>query len=213
LIPVFREYLALTNQLPLDGLGYIRVRNIPAQLDIASRVIVSPRQEFYFEPTNEVGAQDFLNWLSSRDNLPVAVVHQQYLTVLKHLNSHQSENECLSWKGIGDWKLDTNRSLQFTATNECFAAPMAVKAEKVIRENVAHAIQVGESSIDSITMAKNLQQQKGKFILKNGWLLLLFIVVGVVSTWILLSKRLTPVMFSNPAKIIPEQATPTYSSW
>ncbi|MBM3411995.1 MAG: hypothetical protein FJY19_01225 [Bacteroidetes bacterium] len=213
MIPVFREYLALTHQLPLDGLGYIRVRNIPAQLDIAARVIASPRQEFYFESTNQVEAQDFLNWLSSRDNLPVSMVHQQYLTVLSHLNSHQSQNECLLWKGIGNWKLDTNRSLQFTATNECFTAPMTVIAEKVIRENVAHSVQVGESSIDSITMAKNLQQQKGKFMLKGGWLLLLFIVVGVVSTWILLSQQLTPAMFSNPAKVTPGQATPTYRSW
>jgi len=59
LIPVFREYLALTDQLPLEGVGYIRVRRISAQLDIAARVITSPIQEFYFDETSDVDANSF----------------------------------------------------------------------------------------------------------------------------------------------------------
>jgi len=213
LIPVFREYLALANQLPLDGLGYIRVRNISAQLDIAAREIEPPRQEFYFEPTNQVEAKDFINWLSSRDNIPAAMVLQQYQTVLKHLSSHPREKEWVSWKGIGNWKLDAAGNLQFTATNESYTTPMAVKAEKVIRENVAHTVQVGESSVDSITMAKNLKQQKAKFILKSGWMLLMLVVTVIVLAWIVSYWHFTPSMFSNPAKITPLQSTPTYRSW
>ena len=70
MIPVFREYLALNDQLPLEGVGYIRVRRISAQLDIAARVITSPYQEFYFDDSSDVDANNFLSWLSSRDNLP-----------------------------------------------------------------------------------------------------------------------------------------------
>jgi hypothetical protein len=88
-----------------------------------------------------------------------------------------------------------------------------VKAEKVIRENVAHAVQVGESSVDSITMAKNLQRQKGKFILKSGWGLFLFIAALGLFVWILLTGQLTPSMLSNPTKVVPTEATPTYRVW
>ena len=168
MIPVFREYLTLTDQLPLDGIGTIRVRYVPAQLDVANRIIAPPHQEFYFDQTSSPKVQDFLNWLSSRDNLPFTVVQQQYSTVLGHLISHQKEHDELIWKGIGSWKRNADNSFHFSSTNESYTPLVAVKAEKVIRENVAHAVQVGESSVDSITMAKNLQRQKGKFILKSG---------------------------------------------
>jgi hypothetical protein len=213
LIPVFREYLTLTDQLPLDGIGTIRVRYVPAQLDVANRIIAPPHQEFYFDQTSSPKVQDFLNWLSSRDNLPVTVVQQQYSTVLGHLTSHQKEHDELMWKGIGSWKRNADNSFHFSSTNESYTPLVAVKAEKVIRENVAHAVQVGESSVDSITMAKNLQRQKGKFILKSGWGLLLFIAVLALFVWILLTGQLTPSMLSNPTKVVPTEATPTYRVW
>ncbi len=213
MIPVFREYLTLTDQLPLDGIGTIRVRYVPAQLDVANRIIAPPHQEFYFDQTSSPKVQDFLNWLSSRDNLPVTVVQQQYSTVLGHLTSHQKEHDELLWKGIGSWKRNADNSFHFSSTNESFTPLVAVKAEKVIRENVAHAVQVGESSVDSITMAKNLQRQKGKFILKSGWGLLLFIAVLALFVWILLTGQLTPSMLSNPTKVVPTEATPTYRVW
>ena len=213
MIPVFREYLTLTDQLPLDGIGTIRVRYVPAQLDVANRIIAPPHQEFYFDQTSSPKVQDFLNWLSSRDNLPVTVVQQQYSTVLGHLTSHQKEHDELMWKGIGSWKRNADNSFHFSSTNESYTPLVAVKAEKVIRENVAHAVQVGESSVDSITMAKNLQRQKGKFILKSGWGLLLFIAVLALFVWILLTGQLTPSMLSNPAKVVPTEATPTYRVW
>lgn len=213
MIPVFREYLTLTEQLPLDGIGTIRVRNVPAQLDVANRIIAPPHQEFYFDQTSSPKVQDFLNWLSSRDNLPVTVVQQQYSTVLGHLTSHQKEHDELLWKGIGSWKRNADNSFHFSSTNESFTPLVAVKAEKVIRENVAHAVQVGESSVDSITMAKNLQRQKGKFILKSGWGLFLFIAALGLFVWILLTGQLTPSMLSNPTKVVPTEATPTYRVW
>lgn len=213
MIPVFREYLTLTDQLPLDGIGTIRVRSVPAQLDVANRIIAPPHQEFYFDQTSSPKVQDFLNWLSSRDNLPVTVVQQQYSTVLGHLTSHQKEHDELIWKGIGSWKRNADNSFHFSSTNESYIPLVAVKAEKVIRENVAHAVQVGESSVDSITMAKNLQRQKGKFILKSGWGLLLFIAVLALFVWILLTGQLTPSMLSNPTKVVPTEATPTYRVW
>lgn len=213
MIPVFREYLTLTHQLPLDGIGTIRVRSVPAQLDIANRIIAPPHQEFYFDQTSSSKVQDFLNWLSSRDNLPVTVVQQQYATVLGHLTSHQKEHDELMWKGIGSWKRNADNSFHFSSTNESYTPLVAVKAEKVIRENVAHAVQVGESSVDSITMAKNLQRQKGKFNLKSGWGLLLFIAVLALFVWILLTGQLTPSMLSNPTKVVPTEATPTYRVW
>lgn len=213
MIPVFREYLTLTDQLPLDGIGTIRVRYVPAQLDVANRIIAPPHQEFYFDQTSSPKVQDFLNWLSSRDNLPVTVVQQQYSTVLGHLTSHQKEHDELMWKGIGSWKRNADNSFHFSSTNESYTPLVAVKAEKVIRENVAHAVQVGESSVDSITMAKNLQRQKGKFIMKSGWGLLLFIAVLALFVWILLTGQLTPSMLSNPTKVVPTEATPTYRVW
>jgi hypothetical protein len=213
LIPVFREYLVLTDQLPLDGFGTIRVRSVPAQLDVANRIIAPPHQEFYFDQTSSPKVQDFLNWLSSRDNLPVTVVQQQYSTVLGHLTSHQKEHDELMWKGIGSWKRNADNSFHFSSANESYIPLVAVKAEKVIRENVAHAVQVGESSVDSITMAKNLQRQKGKFNLKSSWGLLFFIAVLALFVWILLTGQLTPSMLSNTTKVVPTEASPTYRIW
>ena len=153
MIPVFREYLALNDQLPLEGVGYIRVRRISAQLDIAARVITSPCQEFYFDDSSDVDANNFLSWLSSRDNLPLAIVRQQYLAVLNHLVASRPTGELLAWKGIGNWERNASNTLQFTPERDSFADPCSVKAEKVIRENVSHVVQVGETAVDSITLS------------------------------------------------------------
>lgn len=213
MIPVFREYLALTNQLPLEGVGYVRLRRISAQLDVANRVITSPYQEFYFDHSGHVDANPFLNWLSTRDNLPISVARQQYLTVINHLVADRPAGELLEWRGIGTWKRDTSNKLQFNAEGDTFAAPPSVKAEKVIRENVSHAVQVGESSIDSITMAKNLNQRTSKSFLKSWWGALLFIVIMAILVLILVKGSITPSMFSNPAKVVPTEAASTYRTW
>jgi hypothetical protein len=86
-----------------------------------------------------------------------------------------------------------------------------VKAEKVIRENVSHVVQVGETAVDSITMANKLSQKKNKSLLKH-WLLgpLFFLMVITLIVWVLLVGSVTPAMFSNPAKVIPTNATPAY---
>jgi hypothetical protein len=211
LIPVFREYLALNDQLPLEGVGYIRVRRISAQLDIAARVITSPYHEFYFDDSSDVDANGFLGWLSSRDNLPLAIVRQQYLTVLNHLLASRPTGELLAWKGIGNWERNASNTLQFTPERDSFADPCSVKAEKVIRENVSHVVQVGETAVDSITMANKLSQKKNKSLLKH-WLLgpLFFLMVITLIVWVLLVGSVTPAMFSNPAKVIPTNATPAY---
>ena len=211
MIPVFREYLALNDQLPLEGVGYIRVRRISAQLDIAARVITSPYQEFYFDESSDVDANGFLGWLSSRDNLPLPIARQQYLTVLNHLVASRPTGELLAWKGIGNWERNASNTLQFTPERDSFADPCSVKAEKVIRENVSHVVQVGETAVDSITMANKLSQKKSKSLLKH-WLLgpLFFLMVIALIVWALLVGSVTPAMFSNPAKVVPTNATPTY---
>jgi hypothetical protein len=209
LIPYFIEYLAYASELPLKGVGVIRLNRTPATLDIAARAIQAPHYYYSFETNAAVEADSLIKWLALRKTVaPDAVVkiYDQLVNEVVQLKP----DAMLEWKGVGSWKKNHSAQLVFEPAALHRFQTVTIAAEKVIRSNASHAVQVGEVQSDSIEMAKLLSTKKKKLMPASlfagvGFVLFLGLLAGFLR-W----SKLLPASFSNPVKIIPQTSTTQY---
>jgi len=205
LIPFFIEYLAFSGELPLQGLGYLRVRRVSAKLDITTRLLTPPSQEVFFEASELVNTDAFFSWLKLRRSAASQNDESAYLQIIKELNK-VSGNASIEWKGIGVWRVGSDQKIIFEPgiiKNQL----KALVAEKIIRSEAVHSIQVGELESDSAEMSKRLSQ-KTKRVVPLNWLgILLLIAVLTIVGWVLLTGRVQPNSISNPGKISPKDGS------
>ena len=205
MIPFFIEYLAFSGQLPLEGLVYLCVKKGSAQLDITTRLITPPVHTYFFESSDRVDASAFFSWLKLRKSMASQNDEPAYLQIVKELKQLRGA-ESVEWKGIGVWRAGSDQKLFFepgAIKNQL----KAVAAEKVIRSEAIHAIQVGELESDSAEMSKRLSQ-KTKRVLPLSWLgVFLFIAGLTLLGLIFLTGRIQPSSISNPGKILPQEGS------
>ena len=205
MIPFFIEYLAFSGELPLQGLGYLRVRRVSAKLDITTRLLTPPSQEVFFEASELVNTDAFFSWLKLRRSAASPNDESAYLQIVKELNK-VSGNASIEWKGIGVWRVGSDHKIIFEPgiiKNQL----KALVAEKIIRSEAVHSIQVGELESDSAEMSKRLSQ-KTKRVVPLNWLgILLLIAVLTIVGWVLLTGRVQPNSISNPGKISPKDGS------
>ena len=205
MIPFFIEYLAFSGELPLQGLGYLRVRRVSAKLDITTRLLTPPSQEVFFEASELVNTDAFFSWLKLRRSAASPNDESAYLQIVKELIK-VSGNASIEWKGIGVWRVGSDLKIIFEPgiiKNQL----NALVAEKIIRSEAVHSIQVGGLESDSAEMSKRLSQ-KTKRVVPLNWLgILLLIAVLTIVSWVLLTGRVQPNTISNPGKISPKDGS------
>ena len=205
MIPFFIEYLAFSGELPLQGLGYLRVKKGSAKLDITTRLLTPPSQEYIFESSDIVDVESFYSWLKLRRSTPSHNDESAYLQIINDLNK-LSGTDLIEWKGIGTWRKGDSQKVVFEP-GKIKNQLKAVVAEMVIRSEAVHSIQVGELVSDSVEMSKRLSQ-KTKRVIPLDWLgVFLLITVLAFLSWVFLSGRVQPGSISNPGKILPKESS------
>lgn len=196
-------------ELPVKDLGYIRLNRVPASLDITARAITAPQYHYTFEHAASVEVNPLIKWLASRQSVDPTTIENAYLKLVNGLTQIKSTMP-VEWRGIGNWKKNEAAQLVFEPAILTQFQVDAIPAEKVIRSNATHIIQVGEQQSDSIEMTKRLSQNKNKFAysgLVTG--IAFFLFLGIL-TGLLLWCKLLPASFSNPSKIVPQTSTIQY---
>lgn len=205
MIPFFIEYLAFSGELPLQGLGYLRVKKGSAKLDITTRLLTPPSQDYIFESSDVVDIESFYSWLKLRRSIASQNDESAYLQIVKDLNTLNG-TESIEWRGVGIWRKGDDHKVVFEP-EKIKNQRKAVTAEKVIRSKAIHSIQVGELESDSAEMSKRLSQ-KAKRVVPWNWLgVFLLIAVLAILSWVFLTGRVQPGSISNPGKILPQEGS------
>lgn len=211
MIPLFIEYLAINGKLPLEGLGYLKVKSIPARMDITTRLLDAPREEYVFEYSPSASSVSFFSWLN---NHPVAQsntsesLYKELIRSVKQL----AINGSLEWKGIGIWKRKEDENFEFQFMPLSFPLLKPIQAEKIVRNDAVHAIRVGEQESDSVEMSKLLSAKKRKKVSILWLVSTLVIIIATVLGWFLITGNMLPTALSNPAKVEPNESAVQYRS-
>ncbi|NDF97735.1 MAG: hypothetical protein EB101_02160 [Chitinophagia bacterium] len=209
---ILQEYLLTQKKLPLAGAGVLYLNRVPARFDVGSRQFLPPDNSYTFrsEPVEQI--EELVNWLSARMGLEPAEVITRYQRFCASFLQTLSSGATVSWKGWGSWQKDEKGALQFLVDLPAMTnAPVA--AQKIIRDNAAHQVRVGEESRSSVEMAQRLQQSKTSFpiekLLTWSWLLL----AAAWLAWQLYNRPFQTSSFADPATIKAVDAPKSYQEF
>ena len=211
MIPLFIEYLVGTGKLPLEGLGYLKVNAISAKMDITTRLLDAPREEYVFEYLPSVSSATFFSWLNSHPDANRKTQESFYKELIKNLQQLEI-NGSIEWKGLGVWKRNDTQNLEFEFKPASFPQLISIHAEKIVRNDAVHAIRVGEQQSDSVEMSKLLSTKKRKKVSILWLASTLVIIVATVLGWFLITGKMHPTSLSNPAKVSSTEGAVQYRS-
>jgi hypothetical protein len=161
------NYLLQYKQVTIPYIGTFELRPVPAQLDFASRRIIPPTIEIVHTTQEEVPDHQ-LACLSEANAIASADIQQHLQTLGQQLKASMVNNS-YEWKGIG--RLEKQGSaIVFHSSFQNNLTPVA--AHKVVRENVSHAVTVGDKEMQSHEASELLQAAPPKsYLMLIVWIL------------------------------------------
>jgi hypothetical protein len=135
-------YLFQHNYCPLPGLGHLYIQTLAAQTDFLNKQIISPQASIQFSK-NEKEPNAFLDYVSK-------TLEESTETVKEKLQNFLVPNH-VAIHGVGHIaKENGNIVFESIKTNDYFTTP--VIAQRVVHENEAHAMMVGDTETTTTAM-------------------------------------------------------------
>lgn len=176
------------------------MERIPAQIDLPGRQIIPPATLLAFH-TTLASADELIHWLAAKWGLDLQQAELKYTQYIKNWQAELNDGKLVTWKGLGTWQANSEQVLSFQPEMNPAYQGLPVHAQKVLRENAAHQVRVGEEHRSSVEMTA-LLNAKSKKVALDLWLggaaLLLVVVFW---GWQLWQQPVTPASFSNSRKV------------
>ena len=189
------NYLLLYKQVSIPLIGSFKIQQQPAQLDFASRLILPPAAEIIYTTDDEVNEQQ-LSYLSNQSKSSQTEVHSQLQILGEQLKSRLAE-QAFEWKGIGYLQQQGNE-VTFKSAFQNELAPVA--AHKVLRENVSHAVTVGDKEMQSHEASELLQAAPPKsYLMLIVWLLIALALIFI--GYLFYVKGFTPLSSGSQQQV------------
>lgn len=169
MLTTLTTYLLLHKQVAIPHIGSLVLKRQPATLDFASRQILPPAEELVYDQ-NDVVSELQKTYLSEALQVSVGEVSQQLETLGRQLKESITQ-QAFEWRGIG--RLESGGAgVIFNSLFQSRLKP--VEAHKVMRENVSHAVTVGDKEMQSHEAAEMLQEEtSGKsYMMVIVWILI-----------------------------------------
>lgn len=203
------QYLIQHRQLALPGIGTFRVERKPASVNFPEKRIEAPSFAFRLQPEGKQPARSFFTWLGAALQVSERDAVIRYNDFAFDLKKEISEGATVEWKGLGKLSKGLAGDIKFAPAEE-ISMEGAVPAEKVVRENAAHKLRVGEDERTSEEMTAFFNQAgEGKNYWWAGAL-----VAGVLSVifigWYFSENGVGMAATANTKKLVPAEAGVTY---
>ena len=187
MLTTLTTYLLQYKQVAIPHIGSFELRKQPATLDFANRLIQPPVEEVVYNQTDAVNEQQTA-FLSEALNASVSEVSQKLDTLGQQLKERVSK-QSFEWRGIG--LLDSGPSgIVFNSQFQTKLKP--VEAHRVMRENVSHAVTIGDKELQSHEAAELLQEEAGRsYLMIIVWILIALALLFI--GYLFYSKGLSPL--------------------
>lgn len=156
------QYLILHKQLNLPGIGTFAVEKKPADFDIADKMVRSPAYTITLLSASNIPPKNFFSWLGSRLSVSEREAVIQFNDFLFDLKKQLSSGYKLEWSGIGTLSKGLAGDIRFETSVRDHSPATPVPAIKVLRENAAHTVRVGEQEKTSVEMKEILHHTEDR---------------------------------------------------
>lgn len=209
---VLYQYLILHKQLNIPGIGIFQIERIPADIDFISKIVNPPAYSIALHHSNASPSQKIFSWLSDVQNISERDALSRFNDFAFELRNKIMSGEKLQWEGIGTLSKGLAGEIRFEAAMKGMTMGTPVSANKVIRENAAHTVRVGENHKTSIEMKEYLNPADGK---RSYWwaaALIIGLLAFVFIAWFFSTKGLNTASAGNQQKLEPKNETTTYQT-
>lgn len=204
-----RKYLILNQELPIPGIGTLRLERQPASIDFANRQILPPAYQIGFSDGPVQPSRRLYAWLAQGLGVSERDAVVRYNDFVFELKERLNRGEKLEWSGIGQLNKGLGGVWHFQPEVDRIVEGEPVHADKVIRDKASHVVRVGEDERTSDEMREYLQSSpQGRNITWAVALILLlisFILLGLY----LSSNGVKPGATGRQSKINIESNSPS----
>lgn len=175
---ILLKYLLQYQQLGLPGIGFLQVYIRASQTDIVNRRIVPPSPAARITTEIPVPAEnDQVRFIARSMQVSEDVAERQLEDFCHAALEGIRKGVPLEWEGFGLIRKGIAGDMTFELTSKSIFAFPSVAAERVIRTNAEHTIQVGDSEKTTTQMAELLQEEP--VIRRSHWWIWA-LVLGVI---------------------------------
>ena len=187
MLSTLTTYLLQHKQVAIPHIGSFTLKHRPATLDFASRLIQPPAEEIIYDQNDAVTDQQ-KSFLSEVMNAPSGEVSQQLETLGRQLKESLSQ-QSFEWRGVGRLELGAS-GIVFNSLLQNKLKPL--EALRVTRENVSHAVTIGDKEVRSHEAAELLQEETGKsYLMIIVWILIALALLFIA--YLFYSKGFSPL--------------------
>ena len=164
-----RKFLALYHHLALPGIGNFTLETVPAQIDIANRIVLPSATQIKFSNEKLPAEKFFYNFLAHELNTDEVQAVRWFTDFTAQLQTNIQNDKLIVLRGIGELKKQTSNVIIFQPETLPEYYP-ALTAERVIRKNATHLIKVGEEEKTSVEMHTALHAKETIVYEEKWWI-------------------------------------------
>ncbi|HPG12711.1 MAG TPA: hypothetical protein PLU37_14355 [Chitinophagaceae bacterium] len=205
------EFLLLSKELSVPGIGSFALQQQPAELVFADKKINPPSYSVSFEaqPSPPINTALY-SWLGRRLGCSDREAVIRFNDFSFDLRKQILGGAIVDWDGIGKLSKALGGEIKFTPLAEYPNPYEPISAEKVIRENAVHEVRVGEDIRMVETSPEEAEVKEKK---RSAWyvaaLIILLLAVMYIG-WYLSENGVSVNATSNKSKAVPMQSHQTY---
>ena len=206
-----QQYLLLSRQCPIPGLGTFKLLIQPSTHLVAEHRFQSPQWNISFE--SECNDNDSLAKFVSKAN---QISYKNALGMIQDwvsqfISNPQSKNIYIP--GIGKLKKESGNSYSFTQDHLAISLP-DINARKIVRTDAVHQVLVGDTEHSSVYMAEQIQKPKAVIHVSLFWLwaLLIALVSICAISFYAFQQKTNEGFWGNQHAIPNGTSSPNYQS-
>jgi hypothetical protein len=205
------QFLIQHHSLNLPGIGTLNFIRKPALDDFGSKSFYPPEYSLTFDHSKETSSKKLFNWLANVFNCSEFDAIKKVNDFGFNLKQQIQSGKKVNWHGVGIFQLGQDGIIKFDPQTIIVNYEKPVGAEKVIRENVAHQVRVGEDYRTSAQMAEMLFTDDSPKK-RSWWLipLILIIIAFILTAWYFSSSGFKVGSTGLQQKMEVEQSAPLH---
>jgi hypothetical protein len=155
---VLNAYLFQHRSISIPGLGTIYLDTHPASVDVADRTMLPPVYQFRFDRYFDQPDREFFAYIAAQSNVLDYEAIKWYNEFSFELRNRISNEDRVSWDGVGTLRKDDSGNVEFESTPSVLAFMQPTPAIRVNRQDAQHTLLVGDRERTSGEMNEWLQE-------------------------------------------------------
>ena len=169
-----QQYLLLSRQCPIPGLGTLKLNTQSATHQVAEHSFLPPVWSVEFNPVckDDDSLAIFVSKINQTSKTKAIDAVRQWVS--QFISNTQTKNIYIP--GIGKLKKESGNTISFIQDKWTISLP-EITARKIVRANAVHQVLVGDTEHSSVYMTEQMQKPKTLVHLPLFWLWALLIAL------------------------------------